>query len=145
MAHGKIVSPMLGVAAEEQRLLAHRVESVTTVAANLRNGRERNAILHGDALAGFVERNRRTRKMFKRDLAHPRISYIFHRDGAPGMAFVLNITGVECGFEGEVFDTHLRDATWPIERRHYAPAEFPVQRCGERGVHCDAVAFDGFH
>ena len=50
-------------------MLPHREKGVATIAADFGNGRERNAVLHGDALGGFVERDGGGCEMFEDDLA----------------------------------------------------------------------------
>ena len=79
-----------------------------------------------------------------RHLAHPGVFHIFHRDGHPGVVFVLRIARIKRGFEPQIFHADAADATRPGVSFHPATAEFTFHRRCYRCVHRHEIAVNGF-
>ena len=83
--------------------------------------------------------------MLERDLTHPDVGGVFHRDGKPGMVFVIGIGRVERGFEPEIFDADVRQTARPFKSLDCAGTEILFDGGGDRRVNGDEVAGHGLH
>src|SRR5205814_8874997 len=88
-------------------------EGPPPVAADLRDGRARAAVLDGHAPAALPESNGRADEVSRGHLAHPGVLNGLQRDRHPGVFLVARVAAVVSRFAAQVPNAHLADAARP--------------------------------
>src|SRR5438128_847611 len=114
MSHAKIVTPLLGMAALEQRQLPVRLKRVAAKSADLRNRFERPAIFDRHVLATGADMDGGAYEMDSRHLANPGVLDSVQRDRHPGVFLIMGIACIELGHAAEVLNSNLVEAAGPV-------------------------------